>query len=203
MTDELPHTCDIHFVYAENIVKIYHRVNWSGIVFHLEKEKKIHELIIANTMDGLSLNWVNVKCNNKLLFTCCSFGQSWQDSRFPYSAAATLITARQMPCDSQVPSRNGLTGYRWAQNSGFVLSGKFNVFRKATHRFVFRYCEAYIIAMEPLRIMRKWEEKIPMRFLNLIWNKRNKERQNIGTGGGWKVNKEILIQIITISPKSK
>ena len=32
---------------------------------------------------------------------------------------------------------------------------------------------------------------------------KKQERQNIGTGGGWKVNKEILIQIITISPKSK
>ena len=125
--------------------------NCSVIVFDLEKEKKIHEFTIRNAMDGMPYTCVNVKCNNKLLFTCCSFQRGGDFTPFPYSAA-TLITASQMPCDAH-------------PETDFPVIDELNIpdifclkmLLEDQRIVLFRNSNAYIVSIEPLRIMRKWE----------------------------------------------
>ena len=132
----------------------------SVIVFDLEKEKKIHEFIIPDTMNNLKLTDVKVKCNDQILITCCDF---W-DGEDPF-VFESLFTARRMPCSAEtdfpVIDELNIRGpdFIFLEDQRIVL-----IYLSNTRATV------SIMSTKPLRIIREHQFVIQYRNKIKYWN---------------------------------
>ena len=157
----------------------------SVIVFDLEKGKRIQKFNIKNTMDDMSLTCVNVKCNNQILITCSAFQREWVASEWgPFSA--TLITARQMPCDAHpetdfpVIEQLKIPDFNDNFSTTFLEDQRLVIFKRAR-------TGAFIISIKPLRIIREWEMESASKY---VFKKDLAEMNVTNYWNGWLLHNE-------------
>ena len=140
--------------------------NLSVIVFDLEKEKRIHKLTIPVTMDNMCLVSVIVKCNDEILITFCAFEYDG-DFFGEEDSYASLLTARQMPCNAHPETDFPVIDELNIPDLNFAVMFLEDQRVLLVKRWT---TTAYILSMKPLRIIRQYQFIIKYSCETKYWN---------------------------------